>query len=107
MKRLENFKREDLAEFRKQIVLNSLFVSDYQNSLGISSDSACLFFDSFMSFIEDLAEEDGFKLTDKNWKEFFEKYDTLDNLEDWHGCYEDFSWVEYEAEEEDEWILAA
>ena len=57
MKRLENFKREDLAEFRKQIVLNSLFVSDYQNSLGISSDSACLFFDSFMSFIEDLAEE--------------------------------------------------
>ena len=106
MKRLEDFTREDLEKFRKDIILNSLFVSDYQNSLGITTDIACLFFDSFMSFIENIAEEEGFHLTDKNWKEFLEKYDTLDNLEAWLGCYEDFSWVEYEVEEY-EYELAA
>lgn len=101
MKRLENFKREDLERFRKDIVLNSLFVSDYQNSFGITPDSACLFFDSFMSFLEDLAEEDGFDIgkgTPEDYERFFAQYDTIDNLEDWHGCYEDFSWVEYEEE---------
>lgn len=119
MKRLEDFTREDLAKFRKDVCLNGMFYSDFRNSFGIDEHSASLFFDSYFSFICELAAEDGFKWDyaepgstyykegNHTFKEFLDKYDTTDNLEDWHGCYEDFSWVEYEAEEEDEWILAA
>ena len=116
MKRLEDFTSEDLAQFRSEICLNSLFYTDYENSFGINRNSASLFFDSYLSFICELAAEDGFKWDfpmngypkpEHSWEEFLQKYDTIDNLEDWHGCYEDFSWVEYDEEEEYEYELAA
>lgn len=112
IKRLEDFTREDLAQLRSEVVLNSLYESDYQNSFGISQHSASLFFDSYLEDISDRAREDGY-LWDyaepgstyyqegyHTWSEFLEKYDTLDNLVSWWGCYEDFSWVVYEGEEE-------
>ncbi len=103
MKRFENFTKEDLQSLRNEIVLNSLFVSDYKNSFGISAKSVCDFFDSYMDFIDEMAKEDGFKYgyqSEHTFDEFFEKYDTIDNLMEWYGCYEDFSWVEYEDEDE-------
>ena len=111
IKRLEDFTRDDLAKFRKEIVLNSLYTSDYRNSFGISEESASLFFDSYLDDISDRAAEDGYKWDFPGpgstyyqegyhtWSEFLEKYDTIDNLESWWGCYEDFSWVVYEGEE--------
>ena len=112
MKRFENFTKEDLQSLRNEIVLNSLFVSDYNNSFGISAKSVCDFFDSYMEFLSELAFEDNFKIGDPSkgmhtYDEFFEKYDTIDNLMEWYGCYEDFSWVEYEDEDEDEMQDAA
>ena len=112
-KRFEDFSIEDLRTLRNEIVLNSLFVSDYENSFGISAKSVSLFFDSYMSFIWDIAHnEDNFivgypNYGDHTYSEFFEKYDTIDNLMEWYGCYEDFSWVEYEYEDEDEMQDAA
>ena len=103
MKRFENFTKEDLQSLRNEIVLNSLYVSDYNNSFGISANSVCDFFDSYMSFIEEMANEDGFEFgyqCKHTFADFFEKYDTIDNLLEWYGCYEDFSWVEYEDEYE-------
>lgn len=103
MKRFENFTREDLQSLRNEVVLNSLYVSDYNNSFGISANSVCDFFDSYMSFIEEMANEDGFEYgrqSEHTFADFFEKYDTIDNLLEWYGCYEDFSWVEYEDEYE-------
>ena len=105
MKRFENFSIEDLQSLRNEIALNSLFVSDYNNSFGISAKSVSLFFDSYMSFIDEMAKEDGFKYgyqSEHSYDEFFDKYDTIDNLYDWYGCYESFDWVEYEDEDEDE-----
>ena len=61
MKRLEDFTRDDLAKFRKEICLNSMYYSDYENSFGIDKHSASLFFDSYLSFISELSAEDGFK----------------------------------------------
>ena len=55
-KRFENFSIEDLRTLRNEIVLNSLFVSDYKNSFGISAKSVSLFFDSYMSFIDEMAK---------------------------------------------------
>ena len=104
-KRFENFSIEDLQQLRKEIVLNSLFVSDYNNSFGISAKSVSLFFDSYMSFIWDMAHnEDNFivgypNYGDHTYEEFFEKYDTIDNLYDWYGCYESFDWVEYDVDD--------
>lgn len=108
MKRFENFDINDLAKLRNEICLNSLYISDYNNSFGICADSVCTFFDSYMSFLEELAEEDGFKFVDyKSYNEFFDKYDNIDNLYNWYGCYEDFSWVEYEKEEKEDLSFAA
>lgn len=104
MKRFENFTKEDLQALRKEICLNSLFVSDYENSFGISAKSVCTFFDSYMDFIWEMAHEDNFivgypNYGDHTYSEFFEKYDTIDNLWEWYNCYESFEWVEYDEDE--------
>lgn len=99
-KRFEDLTREDLAKLRGEIVLNSLYISDYENSFGFSAKSVNLFFDSYVSFLDELAEENGDIIEDTF--EFFNKYDTIDNLENWYGCYEDFDWVEYVDDEEED-----
>ena len=119
IKRLEDFTRDDLARLRREVVLNSLYYSDYRNSFGIDSHSVSLFFDSYLDDIADMAREDGY-LWDyaergsayyqegyHTWSEFLEQYDTLDNLENWWGCYESFDWVKYEGEREEEYAMAA
>lgn len=117
MKRLEDFTRTDLEQFRGEVVLNSLYYSDFNNSFGIDRHSASLFFDSYLSFISELSAEDGYLWDYANpgdryyqegfhtWDEFLAKYDTIDNLENWWGCYESFDWVVYE--EEEEYAMAA
>lgn len=112
IKRLEDFTREDLARLRSEVVLNSDYYNDYRNTFCISSRSVSLFFDSYLDDITDMAREDGYqwnyaewgsayyKEGYHTWSEFLKKYDTLDNLVAWWGCYEDFSWVVYEGEEE-------
>lgn len=97
-KRFEDLTREDLAKLRDEIVLNSLFIHDYENSFGFDPNSVCMFFDSYISYLDELAEEDGVYIEDTF--EFFDKYDTLDNLESWYNCYEDFDWVKYVEDEE-------
>lgn len=113
IKRLEDFTREDLAQLRKEVTLNSLYYHDYKNSFGIDCHSVSMFFDSYLDDICTMAEEDGYKWDYAEpgstyyqegyhtWSEFLEKYDTIDNLCEWWGCYEDFSWVEYEGEHEE------
>lgn len=41
---------EEVLELRQQIVLNSLFVSDYRNNMGVDPRAACDFFDGFMCY---------------------------------------------------------
>ena len=116
---LRDFTPDDLAQLRKEVVLNSLYYTDYRNSFGIDCHSASLFFDSYLSFISEMAEEDGFKWDYAEpgstyyregyhtWGEFLERYDTTDNLVEWWGCYESFDWVMYEGEYEKELRMAA
>ena len=91
---LATLSKEELWALRSEIVLNSLFVHDYQNSFGISPKSACDFFDGYADFITDLAEEDG--LADMPFDKIAERYDNPDNLLAWHQCFDDFSWAEHE-----------
>jgi hypothetical protein len=96
MKRFEDLTKQDLTKLRGEIVLNSLFYSDYRNSFGISENSVCTFFDGYVDYLTELAEEDNFVFTDDNFIEMLKKYDNEDNLLSWYYCHEDFSWVEYE-----------
>jgi len=81
---------EEVLELRQQIVLNSLFVSDYRNNMGVDPRAACDFFDGFMCYIEEIAAEEGFVVeTMSDYDEFFRRYDTAENLEEWFGCFED------------------
>ena len=90
----DDLTREDLIKLREEIVLNSLYTSDYENSFGFKAHSVAVFFDGYISYLEELAEEDNFH-TDNDF-EFFNKYDNIDNLESWYNCFEDFDWVKYE-----------
>ena len=79
---------EEAIKLRKQIVLNSLYLNDYENDLGIDRLHAASFFDGFVDYIQELAEEDGIEVTNKNFMDVLKKYDTDENLERWWDCFE-------------------
>ena len=91
-KRFEDFNKQDLEQLRKEIVLNSLYISDYNNSFNIDPHSVCDFFDGYISYMEELASEINPNIT---YEEMFEKCDNTETLFEWYLCYEDFSWVKY------------
>ena len=100
-KRFEDFTREDLKELRNEIVLNSLFLADYENSFRISEESCCAFFDGYYNFLwdkaEEKAEEEGKGTSHLTDSYVFENFDNIDTLEEWYYCHEDFSWIKYVA----------
>jgi len=91
-KRFENFSKQDLEQLRKEIVLNSLYISDYNNSFNIDPHSVCDFFDGFISHMEELASEINPNMT---YEEMFVMLDNTETLFEWYSCFEDFSWVNY------------
>ena len=80
-------KDEIIIDLRKQIYLNSLFFSDYENSYGIDSHQVCNFFDGFIDYISELMDEDG--MSDEDFFNNLDKYDTIDNLLGWYGCFDE------------------
>ena len=98
-KRLEDFKREDLAKLRSEIVLNSIFYTDYNNSFGINIHDAAAFFDGYYDFIWEMAyekaEEEGEGTSHLTHEYVMENFDNTDTLEEWYYCHDDFSWVRY------------
>ena len=87
---------EELSQLRKEINLNSIFIYDYTNSFGFNPWDICSFFDGYVSFLNELAREDGFEGIDY----YLTKYDTKENLYSWFLCYDDLSWVRFEEDEE-------
>lgn len=96
MKKFEDFSRDDLWALRKQVTVNSIYVSDYQNNLGISAKSASIFFDGWLDFCQELMEEDGKDKPGDNFFDYFDEYDNADTLEQWFLCCCDFDWVKYD-----------
>ena len=80
-------KDEIIIDLRKQIYLNSLFFSDYENSYGIDSHQVCNFFDGFIDYISELMDEDG--MSDEDFFNNLDKYDTTNNLLKWYGCFDE------------------
>ena len=85
----------ELSQLRKEIVLNSVYIYDYTNSFGFNRWDIGSFFDGYVSYLEELAKEDGVEGID-----YLAKYDTEENLYSWFLCYDDLSWVRFEKDEE-------
>ena len=96
-KAFEELTSAELLQLRKEIILNSILIYDYTNSFGFNPWDICSFFDGYVSYLEELAEEDGFEGVGLC---FLEKYDTEENLYSWFLCYDDLSWVRFEEDEE-------
>ena len=77
-----------LIELRKDIRLGSLYISDYNNRFGIDPNQVSDFFDGYIEYLEEMAEEDGFDFGGEYY-EFIEKYDNDTNLVGWYGCFAD------------------
>jgi hypothetical protein len=77
--------KHDLWTLRQQIVLGSLYTADYRNDLGYDEHKVCDFFDGYVSFLQDLADEYG-----SPWAAL----DSPEHLQEWFLCFDDFSWIE-------------
>ena len=77
--------KNKLWALRQEIVLNSYFEPDYQNSFGFTTESVFVFFEGYMDYLDELAtEEYG---SDCSLEQIF-KFDNAENLEAWYGCFE-------------------
>ena len=94
-KAFEDLTSAELSQLRKEINLNSIFIYDYDNSFGFNPWDIGSFFDGYVSYLEELAKEDGYEGID-----YLMKYDTEENLYSWFLCYDDLSWVRFEKDEE-------
>lgn len=45
--------KRQLKQLRSEIVMNSVFLKDYSNSLNINEKTACNFFDGYSEYIDD------------------------------------------------------
>lgn len=79
-KRIWDLSNEQLVSLRKQISLGSMYYSDYENDLGINCAEAIDFFDGYIEYLWEEAEEQGLDDVDD--------LDTEYNLLNWAGCCE-------------------
>ena len=89
VKDFEELTKEELWELRNEITLNSLYVADYFNSFGYDSEDVSNFFDGYVEYLGEIAEDNGGEWYD---------HDDEDNLERWFNCYDDLSWVRFSVE---------
>ena len=73
--------KTSLWKLRQEIVLNSLYTSDFENTFGYTVHSVQRFFDGYMSYLEELMDDDG--VSDNDVFNVLSKYDTIDNLWAW------------------------
>lgn len=80
--------KEQLWKLRRQIVLGSLYYSDYVNTFGIDPHLVCDFFDSFLSFVEEQMQVDIPNYVDRYFFNLLPVYDNAERLLEWYACYE-------------------
>ena len=81
----EEFTKENLWELRKEIVLCSYFIADYQNSMGFKPEPLFNFFDGYAEELEMQMEEKEVGFKDENFFDLLGKYDNADNLWDYYS----------------------
>lgn len=89
VKDFEDINKDELWEIRKQISLNSLYEYDYFVKEGYNPRDLSYFFDGYVDYLHEVAEDNGGEWTD---------YDNKNYLFSWYKCYDDLSWVRLENE---------
>ena len=72
--------KENLWKLRKEIVLNSLYLSDYENSFGVDEEDLFYFFEGYLEDLGYLMEENIENYFDEMFFGYLGEYDTEDNL---------------------------
>ena len=104
IKRFEEMTRDDLQKLRDEIILNSCYFYDYNNSFGFYNHDICAFFDGYYDYLWELAEEK-YNPDDVTHFLVINEFDNIDNLEYWFNCYDDLSWVRTDNAEEDNMMV--
>ena len=81
-----NMTDKQLEKLRNEIVLGSLYQSDYENSFGIPANYVQAFFDGFCEYLADEMADHGF--SDDEWWDVIDDFDTIEYLSDWYWCCE-------------------
>lgn len=81
---LKNLGKTQLKRLRNDIVLNSLYIADYNNRYGIDPHDVCDFFDGYMEYLWELEKEKYGKKLD-NVEDFYKEFDNIENIWNWHG----------------------
>lgn len=89
-KHIWELSKRKILKLRKEIKLNSLYMSDYENSLGIDREEAYHYFDGYMGFIWETAKGNLPKhLSDTDRLSMvLSDYDTKENLLAYHETYD-------------------
>ena len=78
--------KNKLWKLRKEIILDSVYISDYRNSFGFDENLVASFFEGYSSFLwEKVTEEHGHNSDER----MIEEYDNKDNLWSWYLCYDE------------------
>lgn len=90
---ISNLGKIQLKRLRSDVVLNSLFVADYNNRYNLDTHEVCNFFDGFMDFIDTLCREawegtDQSMSYDEYWTKNIWHFDTPENLWDYYCMVE-------------------
>ena len=84
--RFQDLNIDQLWHLRQQVVLNSIFTSDYRNDFEFDPESICNFFDGYLDYLWELAKDDGYEGGNElNDIQFVcDNYDNPDNLFDYY-----------------------
>lgn len=80
--------KQMLWRLRQEISLNSMYYSDYRNSLSIDEHTVCDFFDGYLEFLSEIMQEEIPAYDDAEFFDWLSAYDNADNLWNWYGCFE-------------------
>ena len=97
-KRFENLTSAELWDIRLKVVVNSVYINDFENQYGINEVSLCNFFEGYYDFICELAEEKIGKNIAHSL--VLPHFDNEENLYRWFNCYDDFDWIVYNYDED-------
>lgn len=93
MRNFETMTARELWALRGEVLLGSIYVSDYRNSFGWDAEDISYFMEGYIDYLEEIADERG--------GQWF-AYDCKENLWSWFNCYDDLTWVKETEEGEDD-----
>lgn len=82
------YAKNKLWNIRNDIVLNSLYYSDYENRYGYDTHMICDFFDGYLDYINELMKENNQNIHTDYFFHLLPLYDTKENLWNWYCMIE-------------------